>query len=123
MSEEDVLDLYRKKVRFYSKKLKNGIEYAHITFIEMSDEAKQIVSKMDDIPSGVILNGLISGVPSVFVGDYYRTGFGIKYANTENDLMKVASKLNAINSASYGAPYDSNRCTAISVTNEHRVIY
>lgn len=122
MSEEDVLDLYRKKVRFYSKKLKNGIEYAHITFIEMSDEAKQIVSKMDDIPSGVILNGLISGVPSVFVGDYYRTGFGIKYANTENDLMKVASKLNAINSASYGAPYDSNRCTAISVTNEHRSI-
>lgn len=122
MSEEDVLDLYREKVHFYSKKLENGIEYAHITFIEMNDEAKQIVSKMDDIPSGVILNGLISGVPSVFVGDYYRTGFGIKYANTETDLMNIASKLNAINAASFGAPYDSNRCIAISVSNENRTI-
>lgn len=120
MSEEDVLDLYREKVHFYSKKVEKGIEYAHITFIEMSNDAKTIISKMDDIPSGIILNGLISGVPSVFSGDYYRTGFGIKYANTETDLMAVASKLNAVNAASYGAPFDSNRCTAISVSNENR---
>lgn len=120
MSEEDVLDLYREKVRFYSKKFESGIEYAHITFIEMSNEARRIISKMDDIPSGIILNGMISGVPSIFSGDYYRTGFGIKYANTETDLMRVAEKLNAINVASFGEPYDSNRCNAISVSNQNR---
>lgn len=120
MSEEDVLDLYREKVHFYSKKSEEGIEYAHITFVEMSNNAKTIKSNMDDIPSGVILNGLISGVPSVFSGDYYRTGFGTKYAETDTHLMMIASKLNAINSAINGEAFDSNSCTAISVANKNK---
>lgn len=120
MSEEDVLDLYREKVHFYSKKAEKGIEYAHITFIEMSNDVKTITSNMDDISSGIILNGLISGVPSVFLGDSYRTGFGTKYANTETYLMNVASKLNAVNSASNGEPYSSNKCKAISVPNNSK---
>ncbi|WP_406543495.1 hypothetical protein [Clostridium ljungdahlii] len=99
MSEQDVLDLYREKVHFYSKKTERGIEYAHITFVEMSDNAKTIVSNMDEIPSGIVLNGLISGVPSVFQGDSYRTGFGIKYSNDKTDLMVIASRLNALNTA------------------------
>lgn len=120
MSEEDVLDLYREKVHFYSKKVEKGIEYAHITFIEMSNDVRTITSNMDDITSGIILNGMISGVPSVFLGDSYRTGFGTKYANTETDLMKVACKLNAVNSASNGEPYSSNKCKAISVPNSSK---
>lgn len=120
MSEEDVLDLYREKVHFYSKKIEKGIEYSHITFIEMSNEVKTITSNMDGITSGIILNGLISGVPSVFVGDSYRTGFGTKYANTETDLMKVASKLNSVNTAINGEPYSSNKCKAISVSNNSK---
>lgn len=121
MSEEDVLDLYREKVHFYSKKMAEGVEYAHITFLEMTNDVKTITSKMTDIPSGIILDGMISGVPSVFLGDSYRTGFGTKYANTKTDLMKVASKLNAVNSASNGEPYDSLQCKAISVSNESRM--
>lgn len=120
MSEEDVLDLYREKVHFYSKKSEEGIEYAHITFVEMSNNAKTIKSNMDDIPSGVILNGLISGVPSVFSGDYYRTGFGTKYAETDTHLMVVASKLNAINAAINGEAFDSNSCVAISIANKNK---
>ncbi|MDU1412557.1 MAG: DNA phosphorothioation-dependent restriction protein DptH [Clostridium sp.] len=120
MSEEDVLDLYREKVHFYSKKVEDGIEYAHITFVEMSNSSKTITSNMDDIPSGVILEGLISGVPSVFSGDYYRTGFGVKYANTATDLMQIASNLNAVNAAMGGEPFDRNRCTAISVSNKNK---
>lgn len=120
MSEEDVLDLYREKVHFYTKKSEEGIEYAHITFVEMSNNAKTIKSNMDDIPSGVILNGLISGVPSVYSGDYYRTGFGTKYSETYTDLMRVASKLNAINAAINGEAFDSNSCVAISVANKNK---
>ena len=56
MSEEDVLNLYREKVQFYTKKVEDGIEYAHITFLEMSEDVRTITSKMSDIPSGVILN-------------------------------------------------------------------
>lgn len=120
MSEEDVLNLYRDKVHFYSKKLEEGIQYAHITFLEMSNDVRTITSIMDDIPSGIILNGLISGVPSVFLGDSYRTGFGTKYANTENDLMSMAIKLNALNAASSGEPFNSKQCKAVSVPNRSK---
>lgn len=120
MLEEDVLNIYREKVQFYIKDIKEGIEYAHITFLEMSEDIKTITSKMKDIPSGVILNGEISGVPSVFLGDAYRTGFGTKYANTYTDLMNVTIKLNALNTASNGDPFDSDRCRAISVPNKSK---
>lgn len=122
MSEEDVLNLYRERVHFYSKKIDDGIEYGHITFLEMDNDAKTITSIMDDIPSGVMLNGLISGVPSVFLGDSYRTGFGTKYTNVNNDLMKVAINLNALNCAMEGAPYNKKQCKAISISNEKKDI-
>lgn len=120
MSEEDVLNLYRDRVHFYSKRVEDGIEYAHITFLEMINDVKTITSKMDDITSGIILSGLISGVPSVFLGDSYRTGFGTKYANTDNDLMKVAMNLNALNAASGGEPYNNKQCKAISIPNKNK---
>ncbi|WP_195927054.1 DNA phosphorothioation-dependent restriction protein DptH [Turicibacter sanguinis] len=120
MSEEDVLNLYREKVRFYSKNIANGVEYAHITFIEMSNDVKKITSNMNDIPSGVILNGNISGIPSVFLGDSYRTGFGTKYTNTETQLMSIAISLNALNAASSGEPFNRNQCKAISIPNKNK---
>lgn len=120
MTEEDVLSLYRDRVHFYSKKVEDGIEYSHITFLEMSNDVRSITSIMDDIPSGIILDGLISGVPSVFLGDSYRTGFGTKYANTDSDLMKIAINLNALNAASAGEPYNSKQCKAISIPNKSK---
>lgn len=121
MSEEDILDLYREKVHFYSKKVENGIEYAHITFIEMNNEIVKNTANMDDIPSGVIFNGLISGVPSVFLGEYYKTGFGTKFANADSDLIKIATRLNAVNAASTGAPFNKNISQVISVPNSNRL--
>lgn len=120
MAEEDVLNLYRDKVHFYCKKLDEGVEYAHITFLEMNNEVRKITSNMSDIPSGVILNGKISGLPSVFLGDSYRTGFGTKYANIDNQLMLIATKLNALNAASSGEPFNSQQCKAISVPNRSK---
>ncbi|MBM6859978.1 DUF87 domain-containing protein, partial [Clostridium saudiense] len=117
LSEEDVLKIYREKVHFYTKKIEDGIEYAHITFLEMSNDIKAITSKSDDIPSGVILNGLISGVPSTFLGDSYRTGFGTKYANKYYTIMNIATRLNALNSAASGEPFGGNQCKAIAVSN------
>lgn len=122
MSEEDVLNLYREKVHFYSKNIEDGVEYAHITFFEMNDNAKKITSNMDDIPSGVIFNGNVSGVPSVFLGDSYRTGFGTKFANTQSKLMNVAIRLNALNAAYSGEPFNSNQCKAISIPNNGKSV-
>lgn len=122
LSEEDVLNLYRDKVHFYSKDMEEGIEYAHITFLEMSNDIKTITSVMEHIPSGIVLDGMISGVPSVFLGDSYRTGFGTKYANTDNELIKVAMYLNAINAAIGGEPYNKNQCKAISIPDNNKIV-
>lgn len=120
MSDEDVLNLYRDKVHFYSKKMDDGIEYCHITFLEMNQDIRTITSNMDDIPSGIIHNSLISGVPSVFLGDSYRTGFGTKYANTESKLMTIAKRLNSINAALDGEPFNSKLCKALSVQDRSK---
>lgn len=117
LSEEDVLNIYREKVHFYTKKIEDGVEYAHITFLEMSNDIKAITSKSDDIPSGVIFNGLISGVPSTFLGDSYRTGFGTKYANNDTSIINIATRLNALNSATSGEPFSRNKCKAIAISN------
>lgn len=121
ISEEDVLDLYREKVHFFSKKAEKGIEYAHLTFIEMNDDVKTILSNMNEIPSGIILNGMISGVPSVFQGDEYRTGFGTKYSNDKTNLMILAIRLNALNTAIDGSPFHANQCQAISISNNNKL--
>ena len=86
----------------------------------MNNDAKKVTSNIDDIPSGVILNGMISGVPSVFLGDSYRTGFGTKYTNMDNKVMNIATRLNAVNACSAGEPFNSNQCKAISVPNNSK---
>lgn len=120
MSEEDVLNLYRDRVHFYSKRIEDGMEYCHITFLEMNQDIKTITSNMEDIPSGIIHNALISGVPSIFLGNSYRTGFGTKYANIESKLMSIAKKLNAINAALEGEPFNSRLCKALSVQDKSK---
>lgn len=59
-------------------------------------------------------------MPSVFLGDSYRTGFGTKYTNTDNKVMNIAIKLNAVNACSAGEPFNSNQCKAISVPNNSK---
>ncbi|WP_349401287.1 hypothetical protein, partial [Clostridium perfringens] len=43
-----------------------------------------------------------------------------KYANADTDLMNVAMKLNALNTASNGEPFNSDQCKAISVPNKSK---
>lgn len=121
MSEDEILNIYREKVNFYSKNMEDGICYAHITFLEMNNEIKKINSNMNDIVTGIIMNGMISGVTSSFLGDSYRTGFGTKYLNSNTNLINIAIKLNALNAAFSGDPFNSNQCKAISVPNKSKL--
>jgi len=120
MNEDDVIDLYREKVNFYSKDFEEGMDYAHITFIEMMDDSQLISTSMEDIPSGVVLNGIISGTPSVLLGETYRTGFGTKYAEKGTDLIKVAIKLNSLNAAINGNQYFNSSCFAVSISRKNQ---
>ena len=121
MSEEDVLNLYREKVRFYSKQNGEAIEYAHITFLEMVNEIKKTTSNMSNISTGVVLNGLISGVPSAFLGESYRTGFGLKHAPKDNQLVETAGLLNALNASNAGAMFKKDGTQVIQIPLEHQL--
>lgn len=68
--------------------------YAHICFYEMPNSEKIGYSRTDNINTGISLNGLVSGVPSVLDQAWHKTGFGTKYAK-ENKLTKFARLLNA----------------------------
>lgn len=97
-SEEDILNLFRDKVKFYKKdKSEETYEYSHLTFYEMDQDVSITSSSMDDINTGIALNGLVSGVPSMYLKDTYRTGFGSKFANKDkNDLVGVTMKFNSL---------------------------
>lgn len=121
MKEEEVIDLYREKVQFYKKDMEQ-IAYAHVTFTEMLDENKITVANMNDIPTGISMNGKTSSVPSKLIGDMYRTGFGLKYANTNNNiLIQMAARLNAMNVALDGSEFHENSCCTYTISKQSKM--
>ena len=63
----------------------------------MDQDVSITSSSMDDINTGIALNGLVSGVPSMYLKDTYRTGFGSKFANKDNnDLVGITMKYNSL---------------------------
>lgn len=117
-SEEDVINLFRNKVNFYKKdKNQNTYEYSHLTFYEMEQDISITSSSMDDINTGIALKGLISGVPSMYLKDTYRTGFGSKFVDKEeNTLIDITMKYNSL-TKSIGTqdPFNDNLSVTTSV--------
>lgn len=126
-TEEDLLNVFREKVQFFKKSKQEGhYEYAHITFCEMDQDIEGTSSTMKDIDTGVALGGLISGVPSIYLGDSYRTGFGTKHLQNinNNPLLSIATLLNALQRViKSGNPYDGEQSitTAIFDTSKKKL--
>ena len=118
---EDIIDIYRNNVDFYVRNT-SEFEYAHITFIELANDNQSITTEMDDIPSGIVMNGLSSSVPSELLGDSYRTGFGTKYVRTDSDLMQICMSYNSINSAINGDSYRSSACYSSKMGSAEHVL-
>lgn len=95
---EEILNLFRDQVKFYSKDIETDkFEYSHVTFYQMSKIEQIATSNTSEIISGVALYGLISGLPSVFINEDYKTGFGTKYyRKSESSLLSMVPKLNAL---------------------------
>lgn len=70
-------------------------QYAHLTFYEMESSEDCGDSRMEEISTGTALGGLVSGAPSVLNADWYKTGFGAKYA-PDSRLLLMAKKFNAM---------------------------
>ena len=116
MDIDEIIDIYRKNVQFFYKDIDDDFEYAHITFMELDDNNQAVNTLMTDIPTGVVMNGISSGIPSEMLGDSYRTGFGIKFLDTSTLLIRVAMKLNAVNAAMNGEAYRADSCYALKMS-------
>ncbi len=121
--KKDILDTFRQKVKFYLKSSKtDNYEYSHITFYQMEGTAKSSYSKMNEITTGISLDGLLSGVSSVFTQNTYRTGFGTKHINKNtNFLLNLSIKLNALaRAANQAHAYKEDECIITAITKENK---
>ena len=109
---EDVSDLVfamTGRIRCYYRSPREAVyQYAHLTFYEMTSSEDTGASRMDNIVTGISLSGLLSGTPSVLNGDWYKTGFGTRFAE-DNELIKLASYYNAMYRVAFsGSSYEPN---------------
>lgn len=85
-----------KNIRCYYRSSKEATyQYAHLAFYEMESSEDRGTSRMDSIATGMALGGLISGTPSVLNYDWYKTGFGTKFAK-KTTLSQLAKIYNAM---------------------------
>ena len=72
-------------------------EYAHISFYKSGYGDKAAEDNMDQIETGLSLNGLVSDISSITVHSDYRSGFGTKNIHDKsNILVKTAINLNEL---------------------------
>ena len=117
IDSSDILRLVQENIKYYYyNSLDNEkYNYAHISFYKSVSSSQTSSSSMEDLETGLSLNGVISVVTSNPPEDNkianhknYRTGFGVKHADLENDLPKFAKNINelAFNNQNYGLnPY------------------
>ena len=86
-------------------------DYAHISFYKSLNSSTNSSVFMDDIETGMSFNGLISVTTSnpsnsdnVLNHEDYKTGFGIKNADLDKDLIHFAKNINEL------AFNNQNRC-------------
>lgn len=80
---------------YFHKDNGKNYEYAHISFYEMESEITSEQATMNQIETGISLNGILSGIPSSKYGHKYRTGYGTRYAK-DNSLVNLASRYNSL---------------------------
>ena len=98
LEEDDVLRIIRKKISFYKSETGMPYSYAHITFYKMEERKKIAIQPMDNMTSGLAIDGLYSSVSSMKDEEIYRSGFGVKSYKITNDniLTRVAYFINEL---------------------------
>ncbi len=114
----EMITILSSKIKcYYRNSNEKAYQYAHLAFYEMVSLENDSVSRMNSITTGISLNGIISGVPSVLNENWYKTGFGTKNA-PENELVKMASQYNALSRVVFsGSSYEPNSCLFTEIEN------
>ena len=120
--KEDLLNIFLDKVNFYTKKVPSEneeYEYSHVTFYQFDrTKTKSSTNKMNDVKTGLSMNGLMADVSSIPSVDTYRTGFGSKYLpENKSSLTNLSCLYNSfVRVASNDENYEKNKviCTTIN---------
>ena len=85
---QDILRFIREKLFYYKKEIGEEYKYAHISFYKMQAQERYALQSMDEMLSGLAINGLYTTVPSMKSNENYKSGFGVKaYAVEEENLL------------------------------------
>ena len=113
MDSLDILRLVQENISYYIENASDNINYnyAHISFYKSLNSSTNSSVFMEDIETGMSLNGLISATTSnpsnsdnVLNHEDYKTGFGTKYADLDVELIHFAKNINEL------AFNNQNRC-------------
>lgn len=120
---EGFCEWYSEHVAYYAH-LDNGeYKYAHITFCAMQDDKQNVLENtISDAKSGVMLEGLISDVPSCLDlnSGIYKYGFGAQYLKNVLDnskYLQLAYAYNELAKCKEGSPASRNSSIAQGVQN------
>ncbi|KKK39219.1 DNA phosphorothioation-dependent restriction protein DptH [Mesobacillus campisalis] len=98
LEADDILRIIRGKLFFYKQEPASELRYAHISFYKMHAQEHHAVQPINEMISGIALDGLYSSVPSMRDDENYKTGFGTKAYSIEdqNTLAKTAYLVNEL---------------------------
>ena len=91
---DDLLNIFRQKVHFYTRNSNEtkAVEYAHVSFFNFDQSQITFSSNvMNDVSTGIVLDGLISDSTSEYNGESYRTGFGTKFTKKNKSVLEQLS--------------------------------
>lgn len=97
---EGFCDWYVEKVFYYAMQDQGEYKYAHISFCAMQgDNNKSLHNTISSAESGIMLEGLISDVPSYLdvESGIYKYGYGSQYTEDILDNSKYLQLANALN--------------------------
>ena len=96
LDEMDIIHSVQDNIRYFIHPYKETHEidfvYSHISFYKVEAYTSTSQNVINEIESGLSLNGLLSSVNSKIKHSNYRTGYGIKNVFNEEDLLVKTSK-------------------------------
>src|SRR5699024_6298406 len=91
MDSSDMLRIVRENISYYKLPDTNNYNYAHISFYKMISHNSYAKDNVEQMETGLSLNGILSSITSVSDRQDYRTGFGMKNVlNQEDRLISTA---------------------------------
>lgn len=95
---EDLLRVIREKLYFYKQEPNAELRYAHISFYKMHAQEHHAVQPIEEMNSGLAIEGIYSSVPSMKDDENYKSGFGTKAygLSDKNYLTNTAFYINEL---------------------------